>query len=91
MGTAYVCYYARCRETGEIWEAHDFKTLYDMARRSLKGEMHHSTYYNNILVTLCYGVAFEDGHSMQHFCVRKICNVFCSGCDGRVYFDVFRY
>ncbi len=91
MTTYTTCYYASCKHTGEIWETFDLKTLYRIVRRTLRWEMHRTTYYDREMVTLYYGnVVEDDGHFVRYESIREVCHLYCSGIDGTIHFSVER-
>ena len=81
-----VVYYAKCHDTGEIWECDNLKSLVHCVTFSFKMDMHSAVYYDSRFAVLCYGVVihFDDGHCEYH-CYRQVCNIFVSGCSGNVH------
>lgn len=81
-----VVYYAKCADTGEIWECDNLKSLVHCVMSSFKCDMHDAVYYDSRFSVLCYGVVihFGDGHC-EHHDYRQICNIYVSGCCGVVH------
>lgn len=57
------CYYAKCSETGEVWECSDFKTLYRCLRFAFRTEVGQSKYYTRCSAVLHRGVYLEERYA----------------------------
>lgn len=80
-----VVYYAKCSQTGEIWECSDLKTLYHCVRFSFRCDIHYSKYYDCRGAVLCYGIVIHnDDGSCRYESVRDEGYLFVSGCDGKI-------
>lgn len=80
-----VVYYAKCSETGEIWESDDLKSLYYCVRHSFRSDLHYSKYYVCRFAVLRYGIVInEDGGSCRYESFRSEGCLFVSGCDGKI-------
>ena len=80
-----VVYYAKCSQTGEIWECSDFKTLYHCVRFSFRSDIHYSHYYNCRGAVLRYGVVIiEDDDSCCYESFRDVGYLLVTGCDGKI-------
>ena len=80
-----VCYYAKCSQTGEIWETLDFKALYKAVKRSFKADIFLSHYYDYRGAVLNYGlVIFEDDGSFRYESYKEVGYISVSGSMGRI-------
>ena len=80
-----VVYYAKCSQTGEIWESDDLKSLYYGVLHSFRGQMHDSAFYDNRGAVLRYGIVIhEDDGSCRYESLRDEGYLFVSGCDGKI-------
>ncbi len=80
-----VVYYARCSQTGEIWETADLKTLYHCVRYSFRCNIHYTKDYDFRCAVLRYGIVIHDSNgSCRYESLRDEGFLFTSGCDGKI-------
>ena len=80
-----VIYYAKCSQTGMIWEAQDFRSLYNAVRREFRNDVHRSSYYDCRGAVLRYGVLIsESDGSMRYESYKDIAYMFVSGCSHEI-------
>lgn len=80
-----VVYYAKCSQTGEIWECSDLKTLYYCVRCSFRCDIHQSKYYDSRGAVLRYGIVIhDDDGTCRYESFRDEGYLFVSGCDGKI-------
>ena len=86
-----VVYYAKCSDTGEVWESDNFRSLFHCVLHCFKSDMKHCRYYDSRFSALYYGVVlhFNDGSCAYHP-YREVCNIFVSGVDGVVHCHIGR-
>ena len=83
-------YTAMCDQTGEMWEADDFKTLVRAVRYAFRITAHDFKYFECRSATLKLSIVYHyNGQYMCHT-VRNIANILVSGILGVVRYHIER-
>ena len=81
-----VCYYAKCPDTGEIWECKDFKTLYHCVCFSFNCDLHNGLYYDFRSAILSYGVCIHfDDNTCEYKSIKDLGFICASVMDRKVH------